>query len=116
MQYSSWGVGGVGVGVFPKPNMSPALVKGWFKHFPNAQGMADCGNPAAEVLCEGSGNAGRLPVSGMPPACCWAHRFISLGLICIANEIFLPVGDGAREGKRMCSHPKATLRGARPLQ
>jgi len=71
--------------------MSPVLVSGWFKRLPNAQGSTDCGNPAAEVLCAGSGNAGRLPVSGTPPVCCWAHRFISLGLICIVNDVFLPV-------------------------
>lgn len=82
MQYSS-------LFFFPKPNVSPILVSGWFKHFPNAQGMTDSGSPAAEVLCDGTRDAGRLPVSGKPPACCWAHCFLSLGLICIINDIFL---------------------------
>lgn len=31
----------------PKPNTSPVLVSRWFKHFPNAQSVTDCGNPAA---------------------------------------------------------------------
>lgn len=74
----------------PKPNTSPVLVSRLFKRFPSAQGMTDCGNPAAEVLCEGSRSAGRLPVSGKLPACCWATCFLSLGLIRIIN-IFLPV-------------------------
>lgn len=55
---------------FSKPDMSPALVSEWIKCFPNAQGMTNCGNPAAEVLCEASGNAGRLLVSDTPPVHC----------------------------------------------
>lgn len=53
-----------------KPNMGPALISGWFKHCSNAQGRIDCSNPTAEVLSEGSGNAGKLLVFCMPPVCC----------------------------------------------